>query len=462
MAHHHTHRAGVPSVTSLHYDLSGPATAPPLILGPSVGTSLAVWEPQLPALARTHRVLRWDLPGHGGSPAALLPSDGSATIDQLAALVLRLADDQGWERFAYAGISLGGAVGLYLAAHHAERVGRLSVICSSARFGEPSSWRERARLVREEGTEAMVASRTGVWFSRETAATPRGRALLADLRATDRAGYAACCDVLADYDMRAALPSVTAPTLVVAGRKDPATPPAHAREIADAVPGASLLEIAGAGHLAGVERPEAVTSALLSHLADAPQPDQTDAPQPGDDVSRHAAGMAVRRAVLGDAHVDRAVARTTPFTARFQDFITRYAWGEIWTGDGLDRRTRSCITLTALIAHGHDTELAMHVRAALTNGLTREEIGEVLLQSAIYCGVPAANSAFATAQRVFDEIDAQGPAAAPPRTDAEHPTHTPPQANPQHPTHTPPQANPEHPTHAPGEVDTASHSDTDK
>ncbi|MFE2029271.1 4-carboxymuconolactone decarboxylase [Streptomyces hygroscopicus] len=418
MAHHHTHRAGVPSVTSLHYDLSGPATAPPLILGPSVGTSLAVWEPQLPALARTHRVLRWDLPGHGGSPAALLPSDGSATIDQLAALVLRLADDQGWERFAYAGISLGGAVGLYLAAHHAERVGRLSVICSSARFGEPSSWRERARLVREEGTEAMVASRTGVWFSRETAATPRGRALLADLRATDRAGYAACCDVLADYDMRAALPSVTAPTLVVAGREDPATPPAHAREIADAVPGSSLLEIAGAGHLAGVERPEAVTSALLSHLADAARPNPAHAARPGDDVLRHAAGMAVRRAVLGDAHVDRAVARTTPFTARFQDLITRYAWGEIWTGDGLDRRTRSCITLTALIAHGHDAELAMHVRAALTNGLTREEIGEVLLQSAIYCGVPAANSAFATAQRVFDEIDAEGPAATPPRTDA--------------------------------------------
>ncbi|WP_078961801.1 4-carboxymuconolactone decarboxylase [Streptomyces hygroscopicus] len=457
-------------MTSLHYDLSGPATAPPLILGPSVGTSLAVWEPQLPALARTHRVLRWDLPGHGGSPAALLPSDGSATIDQLAALVLRLADDQGWERFAYAGISLGGAVGLYLAAHHPDRVGRLSVLCSSARFGEPSSWRERARLVREEGTEAMVASRTGVWFSRETAATPRGRALLADLRATDRAGYAACCDVLADYDMRAALPSVTAPTLVVAGREDPATPPAHAREIADAVPGASLLEIAGAGHLAGVERPEAVTSALLSHLADtarpnlahAPRPNPAHTAQPGDDVLRHAAGMAVRRAVLGDAHVDRAVARTTPFTVRFQDFITRYAWGEIWTGDGLDRRTRSCITLTALIAHGHDAELAMHVRAALINGLTREEIGEVLLQSAIYCGVPAANSAFATAQRVFDEIDAEGPAAAPPRTDAGHPTRTPPQANPQHPTHTPPQANPQHPTDTPGEVDTASHSDTDK
>ncbi|KAK1179078.1 4-carboxymuconolactone decarboxylase [Streptomyces sp. NBS 14/10] len=399
-----------------HHLLDGPATAPPLILGPSVGTSLAVWEPQLPALARTHRVLRWDLPGHGRSPAGLLPSDGSATVGDLAALVLRLADAQGWERFAYAGISIGGAAGLHLAAHHPERVESLAVICSSARFGDPSAWRERAARVRAEGTEAMVASRPGTWFSHRFAASSRAVALLEDLRACDRAGYAACCDALASYDLRAALPSVTGvPTLVVAGRDDPATPPAHAREIADAVPGASLLEVAGAAHLAGVERPEPVTAALLAHFAagagtDAEADINADtststSTATSTDASRRAAGFAVRRAVLGDAHVDRAIARTTPFTARFQDFITRYAWGEIWTGDALDRRTRSCITLTALIAHGHDAELAMHIRAALTNGLTREEIGEVLLQSAIYCGVPAANSAFATAQRVFDEMD---------------------------------------------------------
>jgi 3-oxoadipate enol-lactonase/4-carboxymuconolactone decarboxylase len=112
-------------------------------------------------------------------------------------------------------------------------------------------------------------------------------------------------------------------------------------------------------------------------------------------------GMEVRRAVLGDEHVDRAAARATDFTADFQDLITRYAWGEIWTRPGLDRRTRSCITLTALVAGGHDQELAMHVRAALRNGLTPEEIKEVLLQTAIYCGVPAANSAFAIAQEVL-------------------------------------------------------------
>ncbi len=117
----------------------------------------------------------------------------------------------------------------------------------------------------------------------------------------------------------------------------------------------------------------------------------------------HADGMKTRREVLGDAHVDRAIEHTTPFTEDFQDLITRYAWGEIWSRPGLDRHTRSCVTLTALVALGHEHELALHVRAALRNGLTPDEIGEVLLQCAVYCGVPAANAAFAVAQRVLAE-----------------------------------------------------------
>jgi 4-carboxymuconolactone decarboxylase len=116
-------------------------------------------------------------------------------------------------------------------------------------------------------------------------------------------------------------------------------------------------------------------------------------------------GMRTRREVLGDEHVDEAIARTTELTEDFQDLITRYAWGEIWSRDGLDRRTRSCITLTALVALGREEELAMHVRAALRIGLSPDEIKEVLLHSAIYCGVPAANGAFAVAQRVLDELE---------------------------------------------------------
>jgi 3-oxoadipate enol-lactonase/4-carboxymuconolactone decarboxylase len=212
-------------------------------------------------------------------------------------------------------------------------------------------------------------------------------ALVADLLAADAEGYAECCDALAGHDLRTDLGGITAPTLLVAGREDQATPPPHSRELAAVIPDATLLEVPGAAHLANVERADAVTAALIGHLG----------------VTQHATGMTVRRQVLGDAHVDRAVAGTTSFTAGFQDFITRYAWGEIWTRPGLDRRTRSCITLTALVARGHLDELAMHVRAALRNGLTPDEIGEVLLHGAVYCGVPAANSAFAVAQRVLHE-----------------------------------------------------------
>ena len=128
------------------------------------------------------------------------------------------------------------------------------------------------------------------------------------------------------------------------------------------------------------------------------------------DASRHEEGMRIRREVLGDAHVERSIARVTPFTEDFQDLITRYAWGEIWSRPGLDRRTRSCITMTAMVALGKLEELEMHVRAALRNGLTEDEISEVLLQCAVYCGVPAANAAFAAAQRVLAEEKGHEPA----------------------------------------------------
>ncbi|UBU16177.1 bifunctional 3-oxoadipate enol-lactonase/4-carboxymuconolactone decarboxylase PcaDC [Nonomuraea gerenzanensis] len=358
----------------LHHRLDGPEHGDPLILAPSLGTSTTLWHAQLPALARTFRVLTFDLPGHGDSPTPQV-----TTMDDLATLVLDLATAQGWDTFHYAGVSIGGAIGATLAVRHPGRLRSLALICSSARFGEPASWHERAELVRAQGTAPLLEATARRWF----AGAPH-QALLDDLAATDRAGYAACCDALAAYDLRADLPKITVPTLVVAGREDPATPPAHARELADGIPGATLVELPGAAHLAPADQPERVTQALLAHLPALP-------------------GTQVRREVLGDAHVDRAMARTTPFTRDFQDLITRYAWGEIWTRPGLDRRTRSCITLTALVAHGHLEELAMHVRAALRNGLTPDEIGEVLLQSAIYCGVPAANAAFAVAQRVLTE-----------------------------------------------------------
>ncbi|WP_328767329.1 bifunctional 3-oxoadipate enol-lactonase/4-carboxymuconolactone decarboxylase PcaDC [Streptomyces sp. NBC_00286] len=366
----------------LNHRAEGPTTAPPLFLGPSLGTSTALWDKVAPELSITHRVVRWDLPGHGGSPADLIGP--GATVADLASLVLSLADSLGIDRFSYAGVSLGGAVGLQLAAYHPERIDRLAVICSSAHFNGSKPWEERAAHVRASGLGELAATANSRWFT-PGFTVPE---LVEDHRTADPDAYAACCDALAAFDIRDRLSRITAPTLLIAGRDDPATPPAHLREIADAVPGAALSEIPGASHLAPAERPEAVLTALRGHF---------------DGGAKR--GMEVRRQVLGDAHVDRAQARQSPFTARFQDFISRYAWGEIWTDDTLSRRERSLITLTALVAHGHYDELAMHVRAARRNGLTPEEIGAVLLQTAVYCGVPAANSAFAVAQGVLAEED---------------------------------------------------------
>ncbi|MFD7299875.1 3-oxoadipate enol-lactonase [Streptomyces pharetrae] len=366
----------------LNHRAEGAPSAPPLLLGPSLGTSCALWDAVAPELSAAHRVIRWDLPGHGGSAAGLITA--GASVGDLADLVLALADALGAERFAYAGVSLGGAVGLHLALHHPERVSSLAVICSSAHFNGARPWEERAALVRREGLADLAESANARWFT-PGFTVPR---LVRDHRDADPDSYAACCDALAAFDLRDRLAEISVPTLLIAGREDPATPPAHLREIADAVPGAALVEIPGASHLAPAERPQAVLSALRAHL---------------DGGARR--GMEVRREVLGDAHVDGAQQRQTSFTARFQDFISRYAWGEIWTDPTLSRRERSMITLTALVAHGHYEELAMHVRAARRNGLTSEEIGAVLLQTAVYCGVPAANSAFAAAQRVLAEED---------------------------------------------------------
>jgi 3-oxoadipate enol-lactonase/4-carboxymuconolactone decarboxylase len=366
-------------MTRLCHRFDGPDDAPVVVLGPSLGTTMDLWEPQLPALTASWRVLRYDLPGHGGSGAM------HGTVEDFADAVAGLLDDLGLDRVGYGGVSLGGAVGTALALRHPDRITSLVLCCTSARFGEPGGWYERAARVRAGGLAPLADMLVGRWFTPGHTDTSGARAMLATV---DPEGYAACCEALAIFDARDRLGDVRAPTLVIAGAQDVATPPAHAETLADGIHGAELVVVPGAGHLANLERPEPVTGAMLRHL------ERTHAMSDG---------MRVRRQVLGDAHVDRAEARTTGFTADFQNFITRYAWGEIWTRPGLDRRTRSCVTLTALVAGGHLDELAMHVRAAVRNGLSADEIKEVLLQTAVYCGVPAANSAFAVAQRVLVE-----------------------------------------------------------
>jgi 3-oxoadipate enol-lactonase / 4-carboxymuconolactone decarboxylase len=388
----------------LYYEQAGPMDASVLLLGGSLGTRLAMWDPQLETLG-ARRVIRFDHRGHGRSPAP----PGPYSIADLGADVLALMDRLGIQRADYCGLSIGGMVGQWLAINAPERIGRLVLICTAPDTLNAVAFRDRARTVREAGTTVVVADAVVAnWFTEPYAAAhpdviARHRQMIVD---TPVEGYAACCEAVAGHNVRDGLSQITAPTLVIAGAQDRAIPPTQGEAIAAAVPGSKLQILDPAAHIASVERAETVNVLIAEHLGAAGGQDGHD--------QIHEAGMEVRRAVLGDAHVDRAIERTTEFTAPFQDFITRYAWGSVWTRPGLERRTRSAITLAVLTALGRENEIAMHVRGALRNGMTPEEIGEVLLHTAIYAGVPAANAAYAIAQRTIDELTGTGGSEDPP------------------------------------------------
>lgn len=243
------------------YDLHGPENAPVLVLASSLGTDRSLWEPQLDAFSRSFRVLRYEHPGHGASPAPA----GPYSLERLARAVLGLLDGLGIERASWCGISLGGMVGMWLGANAPERLHRLVLACTAARMGAPDAYRERAALVREQGLEPVADGVVARWF---TPAVPPElpRRFRATLVATAPQGYAGCCDALAEWDFRGDLPRVAPPTLVLAGAEDEATPEEDTRLLAERIPGARRETIDGAAHLANVERPAEFAAAALAHL----------------------------------------------------------------------------------------------------------------------------------------------------------------------------------------------------
>ncbi len=377
----------------------GAGDRPLLVVGPGLGTAVStLWGGVADRLDRSFAVLGWDLPGHGTSA----PATGFDLAD-LAAGVLAAVDARigPGATFDYAGDSLSGAVGLQLLLDAPDRVRSAVLCCTGAKIGEPEGWYERADAVRSAGTAALVDSAPDRWFGPGYAdRDPKtAAALIEDLRRCDDESYAAACEALATYDVRSRLAEIAVPILAIAGDCDEATTPALLRHIASGVQSGRMVVIEGVAHLAPAEASERVAELIAEHVAGAAEHRARTLGQV------RAEGMRVRREVLGDAHVDRALARTSDLTRDFQELITAYAWGSIWTRPGLDRRSRSMVTLTALVARGHHEELAMHIRAARTNGLSAAEITEVFLQAAIYCGVPDANTAFRIAQSVLAEPD---------------------------------------------------------
>jgi 3-oxoadipate enol-lactonase len=251
-------------ISSLAAELDPPADAPVLVLGNSMGTTAAVWEPQLAQFRRHFRLLRYEYPGHGGSAAP----PGPYTVGELGAAVLALLDEHGIGRARYCGISLGGMVGMWLAANAADRIDALAVCCTSAYLPPAPFWAGRAQQARAEGTGPIAGQVVSRWFTPEFAAREPDvpASFVAGLAQVAAEGYAGCCEAIGAMDLRPSLPAITAPTLVIAGAEDPATPPWHGAVIASAIPEARLAVIRGAAHLASVSAPGQVGCALLGFL----------------------------------------------------------------------------------------------------------------------------------------------------------------------------------------------------
>ncbi len=381
-------RVSEKNVETLKYCFDGPEDAPVLVMGTSLGATWHMWDRQIPELSQHWRVFRYDLPGHGGAPA-----QAAASVAELGDRLLATLDGLGVQRFGYAGCSIGGAIGADLALRHPHRVASLALVASSPRFGTADEFRQRGVIVRTNGLEPMARTAPERWFTPGFAAAQPAIVEWAVqmVRTTDPGCYIAACEALAAFDIRGALGRIGVPTLVLVGAEDQVTGPAEARTLVAGIPDARLALVPGASHLAPVEQPAAVSDLLLMHFSTAWQQDTSAAipvlphvtapaatavpfvPVAEIALGRHRPrrrradpGRPVRAGHegpprgAGDAHVDAVNETADAFTEDFQELVTRYAWGEVWSRDGLDRRTRSVITITALVASGHLEGLAAH------------------------------------------------------------------------------------------------------
>ncbi len=245
------------------YRIDGPADAPVVVLSNSIGSTSDMWEPQVPALSERFRVVRYETRGHASAPVP----DGPYSLADLGGDVLALLDRLGVDRARFAGLSLGGMTGMWLGVNAPDRIERLALLCTSAMLARDTDWPARAALVREQGTGAIAAATVERWFTADFIAehpdvAARWRATIAD---TPSEGYAGCAEAIGAMNLEEDIGAIRAPTLVIAGRHDPATPPPHAELIASRIPDARL-EIVDGAHLANIERPDDVTRLLLDHL----------------------------------------------------------------------------------------------------------------------------------------------------------------------------------------------------
>lgn len=380
----------------LYWRLDGASDRPALVLLNSIGTDMGLWDAAVPHLLPAFRLLRIDARGHGASDAPT----GDYSLAGLAEDVAAIMSDAGIDRAAVAGVSLGGMVAMQLALDHPDRVSALALICTSATM-DSASWAARIETVRGQGTAAIAEMAVGRFLSvpfverHPEIADSLTRAIAA--QSDD--GYAGAGAAIRDMVLADRIAAIAVPALVVTGEDDISTPYAgHGEHLVHGIEGARHGSVAGA-HLPPIEAPAELAAALRSFLLG-----RAEVAAAADTVFE--AGLVNRRRVLGDAWVDKSLANRTAFNSDFQAMITRIAWAEIWGRPGLDDRTRRLLVLAITASLGRWEEFALHVRAGLSQGgFTKDELKEVLMQTAIYAGVPAANTGFAEAQKIIADIE---------------------------------------------------------
>jgi 3-oxoadipate enol-lactonase/4-carboxymuconolactone decarboxylase len=369
-----------------NYKIQGTPNSPVLIFSNSLGSEMMMWDEVVPYLLPYFRVLQYDTRGHGRSEVTPEPY----TIALLGQDVIDLLDQLNISEAYFCGLSMGGLIGQWLGLNYPNRIKKLIVCNTGAKIGNDERWNGRIETLKANGMQAIVEDTMERWFTEDFRAKNPQR--VAETHAmflrSNVTGYCNCCVAIRDADFREKLQKISVETLVITGDEDPVTNVEQAEFIANEIPD-SHLRVLHARHLSATELPKEFAETIIEFIA-------------GETVFEK--GMHVRRTVLGNAHVDKATANINSFNADFQEFISKYAWGEIWTRPELAKREKSLITMAMLIALNRPAEFKMHVKAAFNNGVTVAEIKEVIMQSAIYCGLPAANDAFHLAMDVFKEL----------------------------------------------------------
>ena len=377
------------SVTAFrHRSGSGPT----IVFLNTLGTDARIWDDVIDALPSSFACLSYDMRGQGVSA---VPTE-TCTIDLLADDLMGLMDHLGLTDIILCGLSLGGQVALAVAARQPGKVRGLILCNTGSQIGVPEDWAAQMATVRKGGLEGIADQLTTDWFSRAFAAarpeTVAGcRTMLCQ---TSDAGYVALCTALAKADLTETVFHIDCPALCIAGANDMSVPPDAMADLSGLIAGAAMVTLQQSGHLPCIDAPQEMAALIRDFVAE----------YQGHDT-RYQTGMAVRRAVLGDVHVDNAEAARTAFDDPFQALITEAAWGNVWASPAIPLRERTMLTLGLLAALGNFDEIPMHIRASARTGASPEDIQQVFQHVAIYAGVPRANRALKLAKKTLAEME---------------------------------------------------------